>query len=181
MPVKNKGVYVNPTKLAKNTMDRLSPNRLAPSASSDRAGLGLTLGHEFAERAAMKGSKSAVKKVVNSLDSRLGMKSGFYGHLSPSVLLREHNMLRNYTGPGAKAAVSNFKQLRAASGEAKSLNSAINNIRYNVPSTSGRNVFSFGESQRLSRHAIRRLTPYLNRQLEATGRGNIIPRIKGIQ
>ena len=74
-----------------------------------------------------------------------------YGsHASPEVLLREHNLVRT-ASPEISQAASNFKKLRGeGTGESRVLSNYIPGFKY-------------GESSRLSRHAIRRLTPMLKK------------------
>lgn len=44
-----------------------------------------------------------------------------FGHHSPDVLMKEHNMLQKMTGPGADEARSHFKKLRDVGGDADAL------------------------------------------------------------
>lgn len=87
---------------------------------------GVVKGHELAE--------SQVKPTTSF---------GQYGHRSPDVILREHNMIQTLP-KGMKRAAEPMRKLREAGGEAGALREATG--------------FEFGKGQRISRHARKRLT-----------------------
>lgn len=70
---------------------------------------GVTAAHEIAER------RIRPRNVVG----------GFYSHLSPDVLLQEHNTLSRLTGPGAAEARNVIRSQRALSGEAPHLQNMV--------------------------------------------------------
>lgn len=89
----------------------------------------ITRGHELAE--------TSVKK------PSLGFKA-ISAHLSPSVVLKEHNM--GVTLPKNQSkALEYFKTMRGDSGEAQLFNTIYKN-------------FNYGDSPRLSRHAIKHMS-----------------------
>lgn len=81
------------------------PGSAGISGEGRRAVNGMTALHEGFERS------------VRPADSTM-----FTTHLSPDVMLQEHNMVSRATGPGAPEARNVFKQMREGSGEAPALN-----------------------------------------------------------
>lgn len=67
------------------------------------------------------------------------------GHLSPGVLFREHNVIKTLTGKESKKVRKDIINFRKSTLEAEELSNLLNNR------------FTFGESPRLSRHAIKRI------------------------
>ena len=94
-------------------------------------------GHELAEKATKPRRVSQHGKFLD------------YSHLSPDVLLREHNILTTLTGPGADEAKGALIQLRSDLGESFVLARELKKR--------GLKDFEFGRSPRLSRHQIKRL------------------------
>lgn len=70
-------------------------------------------------------------------------------HLSPDVLMKEHNMLATATGPGAAEARAGMQQMRSAIGEPEMMDSLMQ--QYYGP----RAAFTFGEGNKLPK-ALRR-------------------------
>lgn len=67
-------------------------------------------------------------------------------HMSPSVILREHNVLRGLPEKGKKEMTALFKSFRT------DLDTSANVISKQFPK------FTYGDSPRLSRHAIKRMS-----------------------
>ena len=87
-----------------------------------------TLHHEGFERAALGKPKE--------------LAYGF-GHTSPDVLMKEHNLLSRLTGPGSLEAKGAIQEIRANQGDAKALSSALTE-RFGP-----RAELQFGEGQKI--------------------------------
>jgi hypothetical protein len=91
------GMYVSPRATAATI-----GNGHGKTRSSQRAALAGVVGsHEIAEASVKR--KDALK--------------GFYSHLSPDVLMKEHNTLSRLEGPGADYARKSLREARRVSGE----------------------------------------------------------------
>lgn len=77
-------------------------------------------------------------------------------HLSPAILLKEHNNLKTLRGPGSREARTVMGNLRNMGGE-----QGLIDLKF--PG------YEHGKSPRLSRHAIRRMTDVLNTQTDSIG------------
>jgi len=100
---------------------------------------GLIKGHEMAERAAVKAPKVSFRGV---------------GHLSPEVILKEHNMLVTMPKALRKKVAPSTQAMRKMQGESEALRQV----------TGG--GFRFGKSQRLSRHARKRVTELMEKEVQ---------------
>ena len=103
-------------------------------------------------------SKELLNKVVlnheaNEIRSKAMSDSYLnrWGHVSPKVILREHNIVSQLSGEGSKPVRDIMHTLRKGK-EGAEIHKAIPNLGY-----------QHGKSERLSRHAIRRITDIVNR------------------
>ena len=99
----------------------------------------LLKGHELSELAAVKNPRMAFRGV---------------GHLSPEVILREHNQLVTMPSKTREALSPVVTGMRQLQGEAEALRKA----------TGGK--FDFGKNPRLSRHARKRVTELMEREVQ---------------
>lgn len=99
-------IHIHPEIAARTAAATAGVPDLSPQGV--RANSAFSVSHELAERA------------VKPRDALLG----YGGHLSPDVLMKEHNMLSTLTGPGAEEVRHLTRAMRAGSGEADHLRQA---------------------------------------------------------
>jgi len=130
---------VNPGEVVAEAMGR-DFSKLKPNQK--RLMNALTLRHEAAE--------SAVK------DTNFAFNAAAQ-HRGPEVILKEHNQVRNLSGKGSKKVKKIFRQARTSGPEERT-------IQQNIPALG----FEYGKSERLSRHAIKRISESLNKKMNPT-------------
>ncbi len=143
---------------------------LEPSVKGSARGL-LTM-HEAFEKKYLSKLKPAEKgKLIKSMVSPAAMRAPagktmikrmvpgkvapFSTHLHPGVLLREHNILATAKGRALGRVKKELLAIRAGMGETEIMKKV----------TPSRLAFELGKSQRLSRHAIKRLEPITEKRL----------------
>jgi hypothetical protein len=100
-------IQVHPPRNAE-TLSKWTGIPVSPHGDDQRALLATTVAHEMFERGI-----------------RPAHASPFHSHISPDVLLQEHNLLSKLEGPGADHARQVYRALRKNTGEAEQLRGAL--------------------------------------------------------
>lgn len=144
---------------AKARVAPLSGKTLVPRGVNPGEIVGDVLGEDF------KRFKPRQKRLINAITLRHeGAESAIKNvndkffqqamHRGPEVILKEHNQVRSLTGKGSKKVKELFTRGRTLGPEQSIISKGIPELG-----------FEYGKSERLSRHAIRRISDSLNKKM----------------